>query len=214
MSNTTEEKILQTAMTVFLEKGKHGAKMQEIADRANINNAMLHYYFRNKEKLYKNIFRMVFSKIFGRLEKIFIENERFSDALRLFIDAYIDFVNHNPQIPMFILRELSYKGNDLKEIVAELMNENNFPLPGTFIESLNKSIKKGEIRAVDPFQLLITIIGACLFFFIAEPVLSTVINKSKDFNREQFIEQRKKAILDQLLNGIRANGSRSEMRNE
>jgi AcrR family transcriptional regulator len=53
---TTEEKILIAARKVFIEKGWDGARMQEIADNAGINKALLHYYFRNKEQLFKRVF--------------------------------------------------------------------------------------------------------------------------------------------------------------
>jgi len=161
---STEEKILKTAMTVFLEKGKHGTKMQEIADRANINKAMLHYYFRNKESLYQNIFKMVFTKFFGHLDKFFKTNNSFHESLYQFISAYIDLINENPQIPIFILREISYKGNNLKTVFTELVESNQFSVPKAFMNSAREAIQTGEIKEIDPFQLLMTTIGSCLFF--------------------------------------------------
>jgi TetR/AcrR family transcriptional regulator len=56
----TERKILQAAREVFQRKGLYGARMQEIADAAGINKALLHYYFRNKDKLFDAIFSDVF----------------------------------------------------------------------------------------------------------------------------------------------------------
>ena len=53
---TTEEKIVKAAEEVFMEHGFDGARMQLIADKAEINKAMLHYYFRSKEVLFEKIF--------------------------------------------------------------------------------------------------------------------------------------------------------------
>ena len=64
----TEAKIIQAATEVFLEKGKDGARMQEIAQKANINKALLHYYFRSKDKLYEKVFR---EKVFNFLDELF-----------------------------------------------------------------------------------------------------------------------------------------------
>ena len=50
--STTEEKILEAAKEVFMKYGLYGARMQDIADTAGINKALLHYYFRSKEKLF------------------------------------------------------------------------------------------------------------------------------------------------------------------
>ena len=52
MAENTEIAILEAAKKVFTARGFSGARMQEIADEAKINKAMLHYYFRNKEKLF------------------------------------------------------------------------------------------------------------------------------------------------------------------
>ncbi len=52
---STEEKILMAARQIFIDRGMDGARMQDIADAAGINKAMLHYYFRSKEKLYGTI---------------------------------------------------------------------------------------------------------------------------------------------------------------
>ena len=68
-----EELILKTAMGLFVERGWHGTKMQEIADRAGINKALLHYYFRSKEKLYKKIFEYLIWNNIGETIKIFRE---------------------------------------------------------------------------------------------------------------------------------------------
>ena len=52
----TESRILEAAKEVFIAKGFDGARMQEIADTAEINKALLHYYFRNKDKLFEAVF--------------------------------------------------------------------------------------------------------------------------------------------------------------
>jgi len=50
-------RILDAAREVFVERGLDGARMQDIADKAGINKALLHYYFRNKEKLFELILK-------------------------------------------------------------------------------------------------------------------------------------------------------------
>ncbi|HPY96128.1 MAG TPA: helix-turn-helix domain-containing protein [Candidatus Cloacimonadota bacterium] len=57
----TESIIFAAAMGEFLEKGYNGARMQAIADKAGINKALLHYYFKGKDDLYKSIFKKVFA---------------------------------------------------------------------------------------------------------------------------------------------------------
>ncbi|MCB0293033.1 MAG: helix-turn-helix transcriptional regulator, partial [Calditrichaeota bacterium] len=66
-SSETERKIVEAASTVFLEKGKTGARMQAIADRAGINKALLHYYFRSKDRLYQEVFERQVETFVGEM---------------------------------------------------------------------------------------------------------------------------------------------------
>ena len=53
----TSDAILEAAINVFVEKGYSGARMQEIADKANVNKALLHYYYKSKDKLFDIILK-------------------------------------------------------------------------------------------------------------------------------------------------------------
>ena len=81
----TEQKILDAAKQVFLVKGLAGARMQEIADEAGINKALLHYYFRSKEKLFEKILNEAFTNIIPNIITIFTSNLPFFEKIRLFL---------------------------------------------------------------------------------------------------------------------------------
>ena len=68
---TTEGKILAAARKVFIAKGMAGARMQDIADEAGINKALLHYYFRSKEKLFETIFKELSLQFLPRINSLF-----------------------------------------------------------------------------------------------------------------------------------------------
>lgn len=105
----TEEKILEAAKEVFIEKGNDGARMQEIADKAGINKSLLHYYYRTKEKLFESVFKFAFSQFAPKFLNTFNTGEDFFTQLRKFIDIYIDLISKNSFIPMFILNEVNRK---------------------------------------------------------------------------------------------------------
>lgn len=199
----TEEKILHAAMDVFVRKGRYGAKMQEIADTAGINKAMLHYYFRSKDKLYTRVFENVFVSVFGALHQVFGIDADFKTKLVKFIDQHTNLIMENPQFPIFVLRELSEGADDVKPVFNQILSENKSNLPFAFIQAIQTAIRNGEIRPVDPRQLLITILGAVVYYFIAEPLLSVFLQKDSAYNREAFIEERKKVIVDIIFNGIK-----------
>ena len=201
-----EELILKTAMEVFVEKGWHGTKMQEIADRAGINKALLHYYYRSKEKLYTKIFEYLVWKNIGEAIRIFNTemNLPFEKYLKNFISAYIDMLNKNPRIPFFLLRELTDGAKRIKPILEELIRKGKFDIKPV-LSRIREASEKGEIRPIDPPQLMTTVVGSCLFFFIAEPMVMTLM-VDENFNREQFIEDRKEAVYQIIMNGISVKG--------
>ena len=63
----TEERILDAARKVFIRRGTSGARMQEIAAEAGVNQALLHYYFRSKERLSVAVFQQLASRLFPAL---------------------------------------------------------------------------------------------------------------------------------------------------
>ena len=199
----TEQKILQAAMDIFVRKGRYGAKMQEIADEAGINKALLHYYFRSKDKLYTKVFEDVFVSEFGALHEIFEIDADFKTKLINFIDQYTNLILKNPHFPIFILRELSEGAEDVKPVFNRILSNNQFNLPHSFIQAIQLAIRNGEIKPVDPRHLFITIIGAVVFYFIAEPLLSEFLKNDRNFNRIKFVEERKKFIVDIIFNGIK-----------
>src|ERR1051325_9238915 len=93
--NNTQDKILEAARKVFVMKGMYGARMQDIADEAGINKALLHYYFKNKEKLFEQIFMEAAGKLFPRINAIFVSDEPLFTKIEQFCDEYINVVLSN-----------------------------------------------------------------------------------------------------------------------
>src|SRR5437762_14310385 len=100
---STEEKILAAARKAFLSKGLSGARMQDIADEAGINKALLHYYFKNKEQLFENIFTMLTKGFWDQISSIFESDTPLFEKIHSFCSLYIAKVIHNPYIPLFVL---------------------------------------------------------------------------------------------------------------
>jgi len=202
-----EEIILRAAMDVFVEKGQYGAKMQEIADRAGINKALLHYYYRSKEKLYIHIFKFIFRKITIEVLDLLRSDLPFDEFLKTFISKYIDLLRKNHRFPMFVMRELSQGGrvvaNALKEAVPEDLTEH---LPAMSI--LNNAMDKGEIVKMDPRQILLTVIGSSLFYFMGEPIIRAIMLTEEDFDRDKFLEERKEAIFNIIYYGLVPRGEK------
>ncbi len=204
-TSATELHILKAAMDVFIEKGRHGARMQEIADRAGINKALLHYYFRNKENLYRRIFEDIFFGNISALISILNKELSIKEYLRTFISEYIEMLRRNPRLPMFIISEFREGGETVKAVLAKLVASEEMTL-ASYISVITRAIRQGEMKPLDPLQLISTIIGSCLFFFVAEPMLHNLFQLDDDFDRETFIEERKEAIFNTIAYGVLPGG--------
>jgi len=205
--DTKEEVILKAAQEVFLEKGYQGARMQEIADRAGINKALLHYYFRNKERLYGHIFEGVMQQFIGAWTEVFSGEMSVKETLRVFIDKFIEVLRLNPNIGTFMAYELSMGGQTVSRVINNFMKDENNWGPWRLIKVISKGIDNGEINPeIDPRQLMLTLLGSCTYFFISEPIVINVFSGPLKIDRDIFLEERKKSILNTLLFGILKSG--------
>ncbi len=196
-----EQLILQAAMDVFIEKGRHGAKMQEIADHAGINKALLHYYYRSKEKLYSKIFEFLIWHNMSDLLSLLDSDLSFPEYLRTFIWNYTDLLKENPKIPLFILKELSEGGDTVQTVLKNLVESGKFDTSKA-LKVIQRGMDQGEIVRMDPLQVVATIVGSCLFYFISEPIFKTLFVDEASFDRERFIQERKESIYQLLSYGL------------
>ncbi len=201
-SSETEQKIIRAATDIFLQKGKDGARMQEIARQAGINQALLHYYFRSKEKLYRQVF---VSEVREFMEAIFhsmVDKDDIAEFVRSFIYRYIDQLAQNPQVIRFILWEIERGGSLFAEVFREIITQNPGKSPSFFIRKLNDAIRQGKIRKLDPHHLIFSIIGMCIYVFLARPLIQQIFPEI-NFTSPEFIEKRKEEVFNLVWNGIK-----------
>lgn len=195
---TTEEKIFNAARIVFQKKGFAGARMQEIADEACINKAMLHYCFKNKQLLFEAVFMNAFSQLAPKINTIFISEDSLFDKIRQFTHSYISFVMLNPYLPTFIIQEM----NNNPEFVLSFLKNENRPNPTLLIAQIEKEIADGIIKPINPKQLLMNMISMTVFPFAAQMMVKGMLQIS-DTEFNQMMEERKTSIAEQIINSIK-----------
>lgn len=183
----TEERILSTAREVFLRRGKSGTRMEEIAREAGVNKALLHYYYRSKD----NIFRAVFHQVARELLKSIVRNIDFNQPMetlvRSFIIHHIQIIRRNHQIFQFFFSELWMNREEVFPLFRQVLTGEEKPVYERFFERVQKAVDQGEIRPVDPFHLLMNILSLDVFYFIAAPVF---------YDMAQITPARQKALND------------------
>jgi len=196
----TETKIIQAATEVFLKKGKDGARMQEIAQKANINKALLHYYFRSKDKLYETVFR---ERVFRFLDELFSsvpETDDIETVLREFTANYINLISVHPELVRFILWEIRQGGQYISDALKDIFAKHGFS-KFPFLEKVQNAINAGTIRPLDPLHLIISVIGLCVYPFIAQPLLENAI-PGVQITSPAFLQKRKEEIFKLIWEGI------------
>jgi AcrR family transcriptional regulator len=205
-NGSAEERILRAARQVFIERGLAGARMQMIADRAGANKALLHYYFRTKERLYEAVLENILTTIGSALRSRLPHDREVNDLrglLRQIITVYINTFRANPDFPRFIMREFADGGTHLPGIV-NLFITGFGDIPRRIYGLMQKEAGLGHMRTIVPVHIAINIVGMCIFTFIAQPVLA-IIGERTPLNLkfdDRFFDDRINAIVTMACDGI------------
>ena len=194
----TEALILQAAEREFLEKGYSGAKTTAIAQAAGVTHAMLHYYFRTKEKLFEKIVADKMDKLkrvmFGVIGN---PDLPLRERLKQGVEQHFDFIAENPNLPRFIFNELhehperiDQVKNSIASIAAKAIT--------TLQNEIDRKAASGECRPVDARMLMLDIASLNLFPFVAAPLISSSFGKLFE-GRDEFLEMRKKENVRTVL---------------
>lgn len=199
---SSEARILQAAEKEFFEKGYAGARTVSIAEAAGVTHAMLHYYFRTKDKLFEQI---VAGKI-NMLGDIILSaigdgNLPLEERIRQGVERHFDFIAANRDLPRFIVNEVLSRPNHI-----EIMKRNALHVVNNLLSSLQGEIDeyaaRGLCRKVDARMLLIDIVSLNVFPFMAAPIVYSAIGDSYS-NYDEFLAMRKKENVETILNKLK-----------
>lgn len=194
----TELVIKEAARDIFLKKGYAGARMQDIADRAGINKALLHYYYRSKEKLFDVIFFEQFSKLIGQVKAGVNSGLNLHDKIEFFIDKYIELLEENPYLPLFVINELS---RDSERFIGKLKTFEVYPEAASMVAMMMQAMEEGTIKKYHPFHLLMNIMSLSVFPFIAKPMIKTITNIEEE-DWKEIMADRKEQVKAFVFNAL------------
>ena len=194
----TEEKIFEAARKVFQERGFDGARMQEIADQAKINKSMLHYYYRNKDNLFFEVFQAGVKKIIPQIFIILNKEIGLKEKISEIVNFYHNSFEENPQLPSFVIFEM----NQNPERFRAFISAQGVSIPDVFIDQVKAEISQKNITPIKPHQLLMNVISMCLMPMIARNMVQGIF-KMDDGKYVEFLEERKSIIPDLIFEGIK-----------
>jgi len=198
----TEEKILAAAYSIFLQKGKAGTRMQEIADEAGVNKALIHYYFRSKDNIYNAVLKQAVEKLILPIVQHLDFSLSFKEIIKEFIFKHINTIKDNKRIFRFFFSEVWMNSKEVMDIFQNALNIQNKPLYMVFSERMKKAIADKEIREIDPFQLMLNILSLNIFFFIISPMYFMIAGLSIE-EREKAQRERAEEVFSFVWESIR-----------
>ncbi|MBW6458959.1 MAG: TetR/AcrR family transcriptional regulator [Bacteroidales bacterium] len=196
--NETELQILEAARKVFLQYGFDGATTQMIATESGINKALLHYYFRSKDRLFEAVFMEAFTRMIPNLLKIFTAEIDFFEKIRAFVGAYIDALLQYPQIPLFVLHELKRNPDRIVQLI-----KSSGIRPEFILEMFRGEVGKGNIAPIDPYHLLVNMLSLCIFPFAAKPMIQGFIFHNDEAAFQEFLVSRKEQVAEFIIKAIK-----------
>ena len=191
--------ILSAAMKLFGEKGFEGTSVRDIASVAEVNPAMISYYFGSKEKLFEKLVEHKAAYLKGVFEEL-VNNSSLTQMEKLIvvIDRYIERMFQSPQFNHLLHRELSLERRPhLKNAISDILLR-NFVSVKTIIQD---GVDKGEFRKVDPELTIASVLGTINHMLSSEVMCRKLLQKSKDFNpfQSKKLKERIGEHLKQLM---------------
>ena len=202
----TKKIILEAAISEFIEYGYYGARMQSIADRAKVNKAMIHYYFRNKETIYGEVINTVFDVVSEKLNKIPVGPVKPEKMIEQIMDVYIEMLEEYHDYARMVLYEMVRGGKEVRNALIKNMHNIPFnPFTGKIYKYFKNEIKKGTIKKVDVFQLIVSIITQIAPVFFVKEAFADVAGAWGIHNimLKKMIKERKGFVVSLIMDGIR-----------
>lgn len=200
--NNMEEQILLVAKELFMQYGYEGVSTTQVAKAVGCNQALVHYYYRTKQNLFKIICQQEIQKMLKILVDIPQEDISFEDFIENIIEAQIGFLKNNPDAPFFIIGELRHNSEVLK-MMRELFSEFGKEIVGKIRLFVQMKQSKGELNDVSVEDLLIDIVSLDVMSFVGQ-VLFTQILEMDSQTQEAFLERRKIHIKKLILSNIKS----------
>ncbi len=198
-----EKRILWVAERLFLEKGFSGTSTTEIAKAVGCNQALIHYYFRTKEKLFWDVFSPKVEQVVEYLDAPLDESIDFIERIRNVIDFYFGILELDERLAPFIVNELiMHPGRWDKFRDRYLRNESRSSAFNRFESMVEEEIAAGRIRRMRAIDLLMNIMSLTISSFIVAP--KGFASGECDSNlRKEYLDNRREDVKSLIVNGIR-----------
>ncbi len=185
----TQRTILKAAERIFAEVGLAGARTDAIAASAGVNKAMLYYYFKSKDGLYRAVLEANVEEFRRTSEEVLSGSGSPGRLLLQYVSNHFDFIGARPYYPRLFQRLVMAGDRSVEDIVRTHF----IPLSGRLRELIERGTRSGELRQLDPRHAVISLIALTVFYFSIAPWVRKV-GGADVFSREEQM-RRKEEVL-------------------
>jgi AcrR family transcriptional regulator len=196
-----EQRILKAAEECFLELGFTGTTMGRIAKKAGCNPALVHYYYRTKERLFEQVFEEKITLIVTSIIAADEGEGSFEEKVARITGVHFDFLKQNPLFVPFIAGELL---SSPERFVAVFEKHGHYPLG--LIErldsELSREVARGAIRKITTMNLITTVMSLNVAPFLILPALRRLTSMPGEAV-EAWLEARREENITTVLSRIK-----------
>ena len=196
--DNVEQAILEAAEQEFIEKGYDGAKTADIARRAGVTHAMLHYYYRTKENIFEVFIDRKMEEVMAIVGMSFGDDGSmpFIERIQRVINLHFDFLMQHPDMPRFILNEIVTKPARLRELKKRIADSLEGSLPMSIAIELEKAVERGEVRPIGAVDMFFDIVSLNIAAFVAVPAVREIMGA--EISEREFLEARRRENIEMI----------------
>jgi AcrR family transcriptional regulator len=202
----TERRILDAAHVVFVRRGTAGARMQEIAAEAGVNQALLHYYFRSKEQLAQAAFARAALQLMPAVIDVITSHGELEDKVRRVVALELDHLTRAPYLPGYIIGEVTHHPERARQLIVAMAGQSADDIRprifGALEAQIDARVAAGTMHPIAPHTFMVNLMSLCIFPFAARPMLMAMLGLD-DRGFAQFIATRREELPAFFLRGLR-----------
>jgi AcrR family transcriptional regulator len=100
------EQLVEAATQVFAERGFEGARVEQIADAAEVSPGLLYRHFDGKQELYTEILQLANRELMAHLTQAAAPDQPTAERVRRGLDAFFTFVENHRQLWQMLMRDV------------------------------------------------------------------------------------------------------------
>ena len=198
-----EDRIKTVAKQLFIEQGFAATSTTQIAREVGCTQALVHYYYRTKENLFRQIFLDEIQAAMQVIARSLTNDVPIDEFLTNAISLYFDTLMQNPRLPYFVLEELISNPERRKYLRENFVKQPQYALYYFQLDArVRREQQAGRMVEVETFDIMMSIVSLTVFTFIALPMYQDMLERTDEQARE-FILHRKAEVTRLVLNGLR-----------